>query len=432
MKTHPLPSVDSQILFRSYQPLNSERLFALVVEAAASLGIPVDDCKLLKTSTELDLRVLCRNFHVLVTQTVPFERSGHLGVALDTYTVKSTFPEARDTVESTTAFTQVSVQKGVLPHEAIPPEMLRLIGSEMTAFCSSEETAAAMAIVRKLTASIVEISNPDAVFWGPSVFFLKPQTFLDLAGATNSNVLYLHPLPFGETDPATGNQMIGLTGIGAPWLIGCNLEIKPCSLPMNYLVETMYAFVNFTVKSGALIADGDVFGRDENEKIQMLIHPVEGKAPDTIELKVVHKPEFGIVREAVPAIQRRYDDDCKLESERISDVDQDELDPNDPVDAAILEQLAAQRQGSEPQFLPDEIRKTVAATPAEDGRQAEVAEPQRDVRKEEEISGTSHQRLSMAELRSFARQAQVSTGTDAGKSAKTAGLFGRLFGKKPH
>jgi len=432
LKTHPLPSVDSQVLFRTYQPLNGERLFALVVEAAASAGVAVDDCKLLNTSTELDLRVLCRNFHVLVTQTVAFERSRHLGLALDTFTVKNTFPEAPEIVSSAAAYTQISVQKGVLPHESMPPEMLRLIGSEMTAFCTWEETAAAMGIARKLTASVVENSGPDAVFWGPSMFLLKPETFLSLAQSTNPNPLYLHPFVYGETDPATGNQLIGLTGIGAPWLIGHNLEIKPCALPMNYLVETIYAFINFTLKSGSLLPDGDVFGRDENEKIQMLIHPTEGDTPDTIELKVVYNPEFGILREAVPTIQKRYDNDCNLESERLADVDAGKLDPEDPVDAAILEQLSAQEQGTQPRFLPTEIKKEITETPAEDSRQVPIAVPQQDVRKETAKPGAAQQRLSMEDLRTFARQAQVTTGTASAKPMKKGGLFGRLFGRKPH
>lgn len=365
LKTHPLPSVDTQVLYRQYQPLNGEEVADIITAAARSVGIAPSSCKMLNTSTDRDIRILCGNYHVLVTQSVPFENSGHLDVALESFSVRRTFANAAEVVAAATAVTQISVMKGVIPTEAVPDQMLRTVGMEQFAFCETGETGNAMAIARIVTEMVVGRTNPDAVFWGPSVFLMQPKTFTDFSGAEDPIYLYLHPHLYSEADPLTGEQLVGVIGSGAPWLIGHSLEFKPCGLPPEYLVQVMYAFVRFTQLSGKLLPEGDVFGRDENEKVRMLIHRNSDDRPDSIELKVVHNPALGINAEPVPTLYKHYDDDCRFVDAHMDGGEETDLDPDDAVDAAILERLRALDKAPETSGAPltGGAQATEASTP---------------------------------------------------------------------
>ncbi|WP_428687445.1 hypothetical protein [Roseibium sp.] len=429
MKTHPLPSVDSQVLYRNFQPLPGETIFDFIAEAAGSVGFHRKDCALLKTSTDLDIRVLAGNFHILVTQTVPFENAAHLKPALETFTVRAGFPEAPGIVRETRACTQISVRKGVLPHQAMPKDLLAAVGPELTTFCDSRETQVAMTLARKITELVTRRSDAGAVFWGPSVYFLKPDTFLAYASSGSPLDLYLHPIIHGQADPDTGEPRIGVMGCGAPWLIGNNVEYKPCALPPEYLVETLCAFVAFSQKRDALFSHGDVFGRDENEKIRLIYHPNEEDGVDTIELKVVHNPAFGILREQVPTIQKHYSSEGELTEERIHGAEEVELNPDDPVDAAILERLAAQSAlaaASAPYSHPTD---NVSSAPAEIGLQAPETQAVRAPQRNFEGTPVQKPRLSMNELRKIAQQPMEPLEEPAAGNQKK-GFLGRLFGTK--
>jgi hypothetical protein len=115
MKIFPTPSIDAQVLMERYEPLSGNAVLEMIVRAAVAAGLPAEECKLLKTSTEKDIRVLCGNYHILVTQTVPFEASAQLETALNSFSVKSSFPEAAENIEATTAYTQISVSQGTNP-----------------------------------------------------------------------------------------------------------------------------------------------------------------------------------------------------------------------------------------------------------------------------------------------------------------------------
>jgi len=428
LKTYPLPSVDSQVIFQSYQPLGGMKIYDFIVEAAASIGFPAEACNLLKTSTEHDVRVLCGKFHILVTQTVPFETSLQLDLALDTFTVKSGFPEAAGIFQTAKAYTQISVQKGVLPHAAMPEGLLKAVGPEMTAFCESKETSDALALAAKVTDLVVKNTHPDAVFWGQSFYCMKPETFEQIHASGKPLQLYLQPVLHGDIDPETGKQLIGVIGSGAPCLIGYSVEIRPCSLPPEYLISTLYSFVAFTQKSGKLIDNEDVFGASEEEKVQVLYHGTPEDKPDVIELKVVQNTKFGIFREPVPTIQKQYDDDCNLVDERIANVEQSALNPDDPIDAAILERLTALKsQDLADRTVPEQQPANAEESIAPPAVEPSIRAPDRDSR-----SGKMPaQRVSMEELRKFAMRSQVEDPQESG-TIKKRGFFGSLFGKKLH
>lgn len=439
MQIHPLPSVDVQVLHRTLQPVRGQDIFDFIVSAAAGLGLPANDCKLLNTSTDLDIRVLCGDFHCLVTQSDPLEHKDHLETALEAYTVKKSFPGAAEVVASASAYTQITVCKGLIPHDAMPEELRDVVGSDKTAFCTSEEAQVAMALTREVTRFIVEQGTADAVFWGTSLFLMKPELFVKLATGDGKDLLYLHAHPYGETDPDTGKQLVGVIGAGAPAMIGYTLEFRPCGLPPDYLTRKLYEFVAFTQATGQIIRDGDVFGEDEDEKIQVLHHLAKNGGAPEIELKVVHNPKYGTVQEAAPTIYKHYDGHGKKIAEDIDGASESDLDPNDPVDAAILEQLRALKPGSDAPTEQSSDISVSATSPVANGPASGQAETEAPVEPAPDIPEFSRRttpppppaakRVSMEELRSIAQRAQVQQAEEAEKPAKP-GFLSRLLGKR--
>jgi len=444
VKTQPLPTVDVQILCGAFEPVDRLELEAAIVMAALAQGVAERDCKLLDNSTATDKRFLCGNFHVLVTQSIPFEASDRLKAALNTFSVRSTFPDAADIVSATHHCISISIRKSLIPADMLPAAAHEFVLSEDTAFSDASETWSALEMARIISCIVFDKTRPAAVFWGPSLFLLKPDTFAECSRAGNQNYLYMQPSLHGHNDPETGEQLVGVTGLGSPWLIGYSLEIKPCALPPDYLVQTMFAFLAFTQKTEKLIA-GDVFGRDENEKVKVLVHEAAEGQPASIELKVVHKPEFGIVQDQVPTIRKHYDDDCKVIDETVIGGEETDLDPDDPVDAAILEHLAALRKksagiGSEVSEAqrdrdfteldppaPALVKPSAPETAAEKETQSEPPPPEFSKRATRPATPPA-KRVSMEELRGLAQKAQADAEASV-QSQPKRGFLGKLFGK---
>jgi hypothetical protein len=439
MKIFPTPSIDAQVLMERYEPLSGNAVLEMIVRAAVAAGLPAEECKLLKTSTEKDIRVLCGNYHILVTQTVPFEASSQLETALNSFSVKSSFPEAAENIEATTAYTQISVHKGLIPIEAFPEGALQEIGESVATFTDSSESQMAMAIVKSVTASVANASSPTAIFWMPSLFLMTPDTFKLVADEDTPLLLYVHPHLYGEKSPLTGEQLIGVIGSGAPSIIGYSVEFAPSKLPTGYLIERLYSFIGFTLKRGKAFPSGDVFGSDENEKIQVFHHPPQDGGAPRIELKVAHNPALGVERDPVPTIYKEYDTEGALTGERIDGAQEVVLDPDDPIDAAILQQLNRQKTGetsattSENHAKP--IRRRPVASPP-DATQPDI-QSRRPRMVSDETAGqpaseTSEagprKRSSMDELRQIAIAAQQSNASD--HPSKSGGFLGRFLKRK--
>ncbi|EEE45659.1 hypothetical protein [Roseibium alexandrii] len=435
MKIFPTPSIDAQVLMERYEPLSGNAVLEMIVRAAVAAGLPAEECKLLKTSTEKDIRVLCGNYHILVTQTVPFEASAQLEKALNSFSVKSSFPEAADVIEATTAYTQISVYKGLIPVDAFPDGALQEIGENVATFTDSSESHMAMAIVKSVTASIANASPPTAIFWMPSLFLMTPDTFKLVADEDTPLLLYVHPHLYGEKSPLTGEQLIGVIGSGAPSIIGYSVEFTPSKLPTGYLIERLYSFIGFTLKRGKVFPSGDVFGSDENEKIQVFHHPPQDGGAPRIELKVVHNPALGVERDPVPTIFKEYDTEGALKGERIDGAEEVVLDPDDPIDAAILQQLNRQKTGETPPATLANRVKPIRRPPAASSPEASQpgTQPRRPrVVSDETAGGASEagprKRSSMDELRQIAIAAQQANASD--KPSKGGGFLGRFLKRK--
>ncbi|WP_428526509.1 hypothetical protein [Roseibium sp.] len=442
MKIFPIPSIDAQVLMERNAPIAGNSILEMIVRAAVAAGLPAEECRLLQTSTEHDIRVLCGNYHILVTQTVPFEANALLKTALNSSSVQSNFPEAADIVAATTDYTQVSVQKGIIPIEAFPEGAMQEIGKEVATFGNSRESETAMAIVKAITASVEAASSPSAVFWAPSFFLMTPDTFKLISDEDTPLLLYVHPHLYSEKSPLTGEKLVGVIGSGATAVIGYAVEFKPCNLPTGYLIERLYSFIGFTLKRGKIFQSGDVFGTDENEKIQVLHHPPQDGGAPRIELKVVHNPSLGIEREPVPTIYKEYNNEGELTGERVDGGEEVVLDPDDPIDAAILEQLNRKKASDTAQAAALNRTKPVRRAPLASSAEASqpddaqhqgllhaVSKDKPTVELASDGSETvSRKRSSMDELRQIALAAQQEK--DAEQPEKGRGFLGRLLKRK--
>ena len=148
-----------------------------------------------------------------------------------------------------------------------------------------------MRLTKVIVTRLLEETDAVSVFWGPSTFLLEPETFKRLAAAKEELLLYLHCHLFSEDDPKTGQTMTGVVAAGAQWLLGRYVEIKPCPLPPEYLVEKVYDFVRTALKSDSIGSDGLSFGRNDDEEIKVKLEPSEGYAPGRVLLQVVQEDD---------------------------------------------------------------------------------------------------------------------------------------------
>ncbi len=453
LKIHPLASIDSQILYRQFQPLDADTVRNAIVDAAQSVGLPETECELLDISTDVDIFVRCGDLQMYVTQSVPFADDDYLQVALDTFCIENALQGIPSIDEDITACAHISVQKNDPNANAAQDMDSTLTGFELTAFGDAEECLHAMKVAKKLVSNLVDASEPESVFWGPSTFLLETEKFKRLAAADNPLLLYLHCHVYSKDDPDTGQRLSGAVAAGSQWLIGSIVEFKPCPLPPEYLVERIFDFVSFCFRTGNNVSDGDTFGRDENEAVRILVQPSEDGGPARIELKVEHNPGLGVRREDLSEIRAKTGTRFNLTDEGHFDDEEEELDPEDPVDAAILERLAEIKEEEDPIKVsaaveadpvpaldapqPVKAPETVQATadvsveetpePEADSEKTQPHTPQTERRPRATRPAT--QRMSMAELRNFAMEAQVSQ-QHRDTAPKRRGFIGKLFGRK--
>ena len=421
IKIPPLPAIKARALYQDPQPFDTKNLHAMILAAADGCGIPAESCDLLDSASELDARARCGAYVVAVSQSEPLEQDAALDLALGSFSVQSQMPEAADLARRTAGCIKITVQKAVPASN--PP----------TDFVNGDEAFKAMILAKLLTMLVVKQSSPDAIFWVPSAVILSPDAFDAFSGIENFLYLFAYAHLVGTIDPVTGTNLAGVKLIGSEWLVGYALEMRPCDLPADEMVDILYAFLKNLARTKTPAEDGDVFARHDQEKIRVQIHRSPGSEPDTIELKVMESPKLGVAPIPRQADAGRFAAANGAPPEPDTD-DQADLDPNDPVDAAILEQLQALKKGAKtPSPVVSEVENEQAF------RKLDRPEPpvaQETVPEEPEFSRRINRptpppskRVSMQELRSFAQQAQANTATPEEPKPKR-GLLGKLFGRK--
>eukprot|EP00903_Cladosiphon_okamuranus_P001379 g1377.t1 len=421
-KIPPLPAVKARVLYKELKPFDAKSLHTMILAAVDGYGMPVESCELLDSASERDAIVRCGEYDIAISQNEPLEQDASLDMALQSFSVQSQMPEAADLARASASCIKVTVQKAVSA------------GSPPLAFSNSDEAFKAMVLAKLLTMLIVKQSNPDAVFWVPSAIIMSPASFDEFSGIERFLYLFAYAHLVGEIDPVTGTKLSGVNLIGSEWLTGYALEMRPCDMPADKMVDILYAFLKHAARDETLIQDGDVFARHDQEKIMVHIHQSPGDRPDTIELKVIESKMPGVATIGGQASAGEAFASTSGTPSEPDHLEQTKLDPKDPVDAAILEQLRARD---------NQVQSHGAAVSEEENDQAfreidkpvlqntdrnEPAPPEFS-RRTDRPAPPPTKRVSMQELRSFALNAQATSEADEEPKPKR-GLLGKLFGKK--
>jgi len=402
---------------------------------------------------------------VSVVQSIPFAEDDYLQVALDTFSLENFIKGDQRIDDAVTACTHVSVQPLADSNVTALAGSDALGAGDQAVFEDTSSALRAMRLTKVIVTRLLEETDAVSVFWGPSTFLLEPETFKRLAAAKEELLLNLHCHLFSEDDPKTGQTMTGVVAAGAQWLLGRYVEIKPCPLPPEYLVEKVYDFVRTALKSDSIGSDGLSFGRNDDEEIKVKLEPSEGYAPGRVLLQVIQEDDAQTAEEGdtepaaefdVPqteATHTELPDSLSPSPEpfrpptggdfRDFDDEDRELDPDDPVDAAILNRLAELNKSDKaeedtapsdvtPVLVEDEPAAVEEAPPAEPVMAAvttpeapEIVEAEQRPRRVK----PQPKRMSMTELRNFAKEAQVAQ-KDRDADSKKQGFIGKMFNGK--
>lgn len=476
MKIHPLSSVDSQILHQEFQPLDSDRILRFLAEAAELAGLSAADCVQQETDSEHDVSLHLADLKVSVVQSIPFAEDDYLQVALDTFSLENFIKGDQRIDEAVTACTHVSVQPLADSNVTALTGSEALGAGDQAVFEETGSALRAMALTKVIVTRLLEETDAVSVFWGPSTFLLEPETFKRLAGAREDLLLYLHCHLFSEDDPKTGQTMTGVVAAGAQWLVGRYVEIKPCPSPPEYLVEKVYDFVRTALKSDSIGPDGSSFGRNDEEDIKVRLEPSEGYAPGRILLQVGQEEDAPVDEKRNAQVSDEHDAEPADEPDaplsepshtvlpaslspsaepfrppsggdfRDFDDEDRDLDPDDPVDAAILQRLAELNETNPaaeepakgeatPAPIEDDTATVVEDTPEEPvlatvtAQEAAETVAAVDADKRPRRTKPQPKRMSMAELRNFAMEAQVAQ-QDRNAPSKKRGFIGKMFNGK--
>ncbi|WP_298814862.1 hypothetical protein [uncultured Roseibium sp.] len=413
MKTHPLRSVDCQLLYETYAPLDSDAVQTLIRKTIGHFGLDPVACRLMVTSTEADIYMLFGDMQIMVTQSLPLTQKTHLTGSTSDLMTQNVFSDAPEVIEQCHAVTSISVRKFGMGGVDLPENIAKVMGPDFEAFCDSKKTRFAMDLTKMLAAQIGLKTPCKGVFWGPNSYLLPVKTFCNFATDDNPTTLFIRSHFYSPIQSVSDKRAIGVAAAGSEYLIGYQLQFDPCTLPPEYMVSNLLAFVGFCYQREEVFPDGDVFGMTADEKIRITYEKTDEDFPDRIVLCVQSSAELGISGGDRPTIQNQYDESGEIQSSKISDVDVSDLDPDDPVDAAILQRLYEVKKSS-PQN-PDSASASEPEQKHHDKTAVQSSDETawRDDVRETGLTGTPRKREppssrpSMSELREFARQAQV-------------------------
>lgn len=282
--------------------MDGKRLFDAVCRLAAQHGF-ANACHPMITSTDKDIHVMAGDYRILVSQNPqPLGLEG-FRQALGMPFTGMIFPNARAAVEGHRANTFITIGKGPI---GISADMLRSrfgdVLAETSAFTTSEDAARALQLCRDLTSLLIGGNPASAIHWcvGDN---LVPQAFFDAAVEAGSlTPLNVRPFLASSAGRLGPGLPIGVTGNGSQWLVGKIVSIEEAPVPLEWLLTTLYSFVDFCVQRGSLIPHQDTFSFEGQEWVMGVFHQkIEGfNGWEMARLKVLHYPKYGIYGKVPP------------------------------------------------------------------------------------------------------------------------------------
>ncbi|MBO0346002.1 hypothetical protein J0X15_12280 [Roseibium sp. CAU 1637] len=344
MKTHPAETFDCDVLHCDIAPIPTQALAEMVARVCEKFDIPPQACTLLDPSTEVDGYFLCGDYRVLITQSDPLIDKTRFNAAIPAQAPNALLPDATRMVAEANALTSVSVGKGLIGQSMLPDAMQADLGDEFGVISQAEEARFTLSLLAELVMELLKLRPANAVFWCPNSYILSPTTFSQLAEPKDKLALFIRPHLFEvHADKTLDGHSVGVTASGSQWLLGRMVSFRPSIAPEAFMVARLLQFVSFCLLRNQLLPDGDVFGKDANEKIRIHYQNGSGEGPDKIWLELEKSAELGINSVSPPTIVKQYDGTGVMVAQSIDGIDEDSLDPNDPIDAAILDRLSQLR-----------------------------------------------------------------------------------------
>lgn len=249
--------------------------------------------------------------------------------ALASEVTRREFPDCFAMVAGHEAFVHMSITKG----EVSQFDALREDDGRNPPMLDDMEYDFATAMLRTMLTMQIASSIPMAVYWEPCDRLLEPRKFLRISVDIRDNALLVHPVYFQAEGPDAKRGRLGIKTYGARYLIGCELVMDPSQVPVEELTQMALHFIGITRNTGLLLPDGDVFGRDESETIEVRYESRENASIKLGKLRILHSDKHGI--------------DIRPKEGEEAEAD---LDLDDPAERALhqkIEELKAQAAAAE-------------------------------------------------------------------------------------
>ncbi|WP_040617078.1 hypothetical protein [Roseibium sp. TrichSKD4] len=343
MKVSALQTASCDILYSSTEGVGLETLGEAVNSAALATGIA--EARALPTS-ENETRIFeCGLYRVEITQTdEPGKPAKYLAAALSHITQQE-FPNASEAIKNHSAVTSISIYRPVPSGASSEHDSL----SDRADLQTAEEVLLVMGLLRSIALSLVTQSNPLAIYWASNSYLLTREKFIELASVNSLCFLCLHPSYYSLGYIQDGPSEIGLIMMGAEHLIGHQVSVEPGPYDPEFVYEIAISFVRHCVSHGRLMENGEIFGPSEEEVFQLHYEPRGEATPPALTIIPIRSHKLGVLRE-LPQADEPEDDGTYVTEDGVRRPIA-ELDPRDPIDAAILKRIEESKETKETTVL---------------------------------------------------------------------------------
>ncbi len=248
---------------------------------------------------------------------------------LDSAYIDLISPKASDKVAAHRSGALITVSHGVMPDDETANNLLNEVGFPQ-AGQSQKEFLLRLEALSALTRAYGEQREPVLLHWTQSNQLLTFETFLTLSAEPQPNLLNIHPQLYSDKTDAQG-QWVGFRTFGAEHFLGREITFKSAPVAWSNLYEYALIFLRFSAsENGYVVPHGDTFGDGEGLSIAVRHVPAGENGPAVYELTLLQSAKLGY--ECAPDLVPDLEDDG---ASPVPD-----LDPNDPMDLAILQKLA--------------------------------------------------------------------------------------------
>jgi len=322
-------SVQTALLFDDNMPIDLHAFAARLQSEQAAQGMQFTLVE--ATPEHTFIRLYGSNDLMITVEQLlePMERGSFQDV-LDSPYVKIVSPTAPSKVDRHKSGVVIEVSHGLMPDAGEVNQ-----GSDGTGFQGAGQSQAEfllrLEMLRNLTCAYGELREPSLIHWTQSKHLLDFQTFVTLGREPMPNLLNIHPQLYSDKTDAQG-QWVGFTTFGAAHFLGREITFKSAPVAWGNLYEYALLFLRFSSsKEGYVVPHGDCFSDEDGLSIAVRHMPAAADDADaSYELTLLESAKFG------------YECSSDLMPE-LDDNDHDpfpDLDPNDPIDRAILQRLA--------------------------------------------------------------------------------------------